>query len=584
MQEISAGVVPQQKRRRKLTERSRLGCMTCRSVRFERLKSAPPLLTCIRVRRIKCDQKRPFCERCTSTGRRCEGPAVQGFQFVIEEASKLVRRAKPPSPLAILQPDAAPLDPCERRAFYFFIKSAAPTISGAFDTGFWSKLVPQVSHAEPAVYNALLTIGQLFDTPLRPDDPCKVALEDMPANSKRVFTWYSTAVSELQKAMNRGRQSVALALLSCLLFTCVEYQLHNAPCALLLLQRGLALLETTLDGKQDSIQYDSATSAILDSVIPFFSRHAIVSATFGQPPPPSWKIDASSFELLEHAWSSIETMDEAQVSLYSLMYQGNAFVRIVWLLNRYPTPAPSLVAGQREMEAKVDAWRVAYLKLCENMEDPKSMNCDGTLTNAYLLMYHSVLKVWVATCTSPFQTAFDAYFTIFEEILVHAEAILSTKQNDLEANSPFAVEMGLIPPLFFVATKCREPSLRRRALSLLERSPLPRGLWRVLPTIQVVRKVIDLEEEDIYTIDRRVPDEANRIHHLEIVTHTHTSAKPIKAAIRVMRVDWDTQGQRQMRDETVTLEPEQPVQLRRTTTRPLNRLPVSTPYLDNKYL
>jgi hypothetical protein len=35
MQGISAGVVPQQKRRRKLTERSRLGCMTCRSVRFE---------------------------------------------------------------------------------------------------------------------------------------------------------------------------------------------------------------------------------------------------------------------------------------------------------------------------------------------------------------------------------------------------------------------------------------------------------------------------------------------------------------------------------------------------------------------
>lgn len=153
----------------------------------------------------------------------------------------------------------------------------APLLSGAFDTGFWSKLVPQVSHAEPAVRNALLTIGQLFDTPLRPEDKSKLALEDVPANSRRAFTWYTTAVGELRQAMNRGPQSLALALLSCLLFTCVEYQLHNAPSALLLLQKGLVLLETALDNKLISIESDPTASAILDSVVPFFSYNVIVS-------------------------------------------------------------------------------------------------------------------------------------------------------------------------------------------------------------------------------------------------------------------------------------------------------------------
>lgn len=272
------------------------------------------------------------------------------------------------------------------------------------------------------------------------------------------------------------------------------------------------------------------------------------------------------------------------------MYQGNAFVRIAWLLDRHPSPAPSLVVGQQDMMAKVDAWRMAYLELWEGLED--AMIAKATQTYSYLLMYHCVLKVWVATCISPFQTAFDAYFAVFEEILIHAEAILSA--NAVEVIPPFTAEMGVVPPLYFVAIKCRHPDLRRKALSLLEITK-PKGIWRLFPAIAIVRKVIELEEVDMMTYegDRisdktdshhwRLPEEANRIHHLAIASYD--SARSLgQAALRVMRVDWDVKGQRQMRDDVVALESENPVKLRRTSTRPLTRLPVSTPYLDNKYL
>ncbi|KAL5599098.1 hypothetical protein FOVSG1_006910 [Fusarium oxysporum f. sp. vasinfectum] len=47
---------------RKGSKKVRTGCITCK------------------VRKIKCDETRPCCRRCTNTGRNCDGYAPQGRQ------------------------------------------------------------------------------------------------------------------------------------------------------------------------------------------------------------------------------------------------------------------------------------------------------------------------------------------------------------------------------------------------------------------------------------------------------------------------------------------------------------------------
>ena len=511
------------------------------------------LLTSHRIRKIKCDQKYLLCENCTSTGRQCEGSAKQNFQFVLEDVVRSDGKNSP-SPFTILQPGAALSDPREQRAFHFFLNQAAPTISGAFDTGFWTRLVPQVSHVEPAIQKALFTIGQLFDTPLRPIDANKVALKDLPSNQRRAYTWYGHAVNDLQHTISRGPQSIAMALLSCLLFACIEYQLHNPSCAIILQQKGIALLEAALDDTHGR-PMDPASSAILDYVIPFFSRHAMIGATFRHPPPAEWKIDADFYNL--HQIYSIQNLDKARVSLYSLMYQAHAFIRITWLLHTCPEPPSYVVAEQQEMAVRVKTWREDYLRLYAGLNGPDSNY--SALTH-YLLRYHSVLKIWIATCTSPFQTAFDAHFASFEDILIHAEKMIHMSSNDREWQSPFVGEMGVVPPLFFVAIKCRHPLLRGRALALLEDIPYLEGIWRVLPTVQILRKFIEVEEQAlpmtassaIHGLSYLLPEEANRIHHVEVLPNI-SSKSMSNASIRVLRVEWDQNGQRQVRQDVIAL-------------------------------
>lgn len=93
-------------------------------------------LTC-RMRKVKCDEQRPSCQRCLSTGRTCDG--YTALPFTRSDLQAAVKRARytrgPPNTalLSTLLSDAAFGDTLERRYFQFFrcstLASTALTVS-----------------------------------------------------------------------------------------------------------------------------------------------------------------------------------------------------------------------------------------------------------------------------------------------------------------------------------------------------------------------------------------------------------------------------------------------------------------------
>ncbi len=61
----------------------------------------------------------------------------------------------------------------------------------------------------------------------------------------------------------------------------------------------------------------------------------------------------------------------------------------------------------------------------------------------------------------------------------------------------FALDLGIIPPLFVVATKCRDRRLRRDAINLLMSSPRREGMWDSVLCGRVARWIMEIEEEDL---------------------------------------------------------------------------------------
>ncbi|KAJ8069385.1 hypothetical protein OCU04_003039 [Sclerotinia nivalis] len=75
---------------------------------------------------------------------------------------------------------------------------------------------------------------------------------------------------------------------------------------------------------------------------------------------------------------------------------------------------------------------------------------------------------------------------------------LSSSQETYSHIKPsFALDLGIIPPLFVVATKCRDRKLRREAISLLTSSHRREGMWDSRLCASVGNWIMGVEEEEL---------------------------------------------------------------------------------------
>lgn len=60
----------------------------------------------------------------------------------------------------------------------------------------------------------------------------------------------------------------------------------------------------------------------------------------------------------------------------------------------------------------------------------------------------------------------------------------------------FSADLGIVPPLYVVATKCRDPNLRRQAIHILRSSARREGMWDSELTARIAEWVMLVEEHD----------------------------------------------------------------------------------------
>ena len=71
----------------------------------------------------------------------------------------------------------------------------------------------------------------------------------------------------------------------------------------------------------------------------------------------------------------------------------------------------------------------------------------------------------------------------------------------LHIKASFALDLGIVPPLFVVATKCRDRKLRREAIRLLLSSPRREGMWDSILCGKAAGWIMEVEEEGLTPFD-----------------------------------------------------------------------------------
>ena len=504
------------KKRRTGYNKSRNGCLTCK------------------VRRIKCDETKPLCHNCTVTGRRCEGPSAEAFSFVQES----VHQSSTTPPLdgfqvwdsertGITTPNLrTPTGPQyllpsvqasgrERRAVDFFVHRIAPVFSGALDTQFWRETIPQLSQTQPSVWHAVNAISCLFEHPQWDDGPATVAPSRPDISSppyQDALQSYNKAISEVKALPREDISTIPIALISCVLFICIEFLQDDNTRALSLLRMGNDLRKGQETRTGHGPESTSGPAAIGHVVAPILTRlgHLWAMTGYSQIQP----VLAKKVETDE------STLADARAALYPHLENCHNFLNLVEVQRLSDHGDTGIDDSLRKqlwiIHRQVTGWYTSFAHVL-NREDATSAERS---TASMLRVLYSVTLIRISACLHPGEMIYDQYESQFEDAVRHARlAVFATAfkgSTDAETplQPPFVFEAGAGASLYFIALKCRHPRIRRAAVELLRKMPSKEGLWKSTPFATVAQKTIELEEEyDHGTCvhqDAREPEDGER--------------------------------------------------------------------------
>lgn len=88
---------------------------------------------------------------------------------------------------------------------------------------------------------------------------------------------------------------------------------------------------------------------------------------------------------------------------------------------------------------------------------------------------------------------------IFSELLDYCELVLEIEAGNLSAefNGTFSLQLRSVWPVYKVALDCRNPTIRRRAVSLLKQQPKRKGFWNSDLIINILESAIEIEERGL---------------------------------------------------------------------------------------
>jgi hypothetical protein len=133
------------------------------------------------------------------------------------------------------------------------------------------------------------------------------------------------------------------------------------------------------------------------------------------------------------------------------------------------------------------------------------------------LLWFTVLIIKLHASLAPDELVYNHFDTQFEEALEHAERAFSyiSKRGKKMTTSMLPINRG-IPVLFWVAWKCRDPTLRRRAADLLGASHKTYQFECEYCWVAAIEKVIEVETAHTTVIDSTDIHDARRVYAMEV--------------------------------------------------------------------
>jgi hypothetical protein len=388
-----------------------------------------------------------------------------------------------------------PGDSLDRRYFQLFHEQYSFDICGYFQTPFWTRLILQECHREPAIRHQVLALSAL----------CKsISSEINPPYEHRQYALVqqNKALGFLRKSLTSGSDRVRLALIATMVLGCIESLHGNWETASQQICSGVSLLRhlkmTNRIGAPKTTPSNYISSTFEPELYQVVVRHELQAMSFLMMNPisdhPLSRVeDEREFEDIPDQFMSFDEVLPAAsaLAIRSLLHMRRcAPYKISTTAIKFPD---SIIREQDVLEKAHVQWRRAFQPLL--LKTGLNANSHEHLGALQFDMCVRVFKIMTVTGTTTEETVFDGFVEQFRISVSLCRHILQ-KDQELQAldSSKIRFGMGLIMSLFYIATRCRDCTVRHEAISLLRKSPSKNGIWDSIQAAEVADWVVSIEE------------------------------------------------------------------------------------------
>ena len=500
---------------------------------------------------MKCDERKPQCDRCLKTGRKCDGyplVRVSGLGPACQKRIQpIVARSAPPSngnpelpaskrgspcdeeaslckqdgsflpsiPFALCAPAA------EKRSFDFFCKQTVIHWPGWYNLTFWNRLILQVCHDQPLIRHAAVAIGATHESLTLPNDGDGLSERKKSLDSFALLQW-NKAISIITK--EGDKLPLTVILMSCVVFACLQ-ALQDRHTHHLTLRSGLKIFKKFEDDRRRQIPSTQVSSAdlglIINDIKPLLERFTYRFCQIVDPPHALYlSLLCQRPALVETPAvpSEFSTPSEARDCLENLLHWTCS---IVTLESGKPVisteMAPAVHQLSRQWENALDA---GVRRSFQSGPRDESSHLQY-LHNANLLKAARLLAfITIETMNDASETKFDRHTDKFREIVLRYRQVVEAKQRPGSWGTAQAgIDAETTDTLLLTACRCRDPAVRREAIDLVANANMAEGAFNGYHPGTPGKTIMALEEAGLghVTSCEDIPEE-NRI---RVLTCSH---------------------------------------------------------------
>ncbi|KAF4634116.1 hypothetical protein G7Y89_g3990 [Cudoniella acicularis] len=481
------------------------------------IRSKKPIKHNATLRHVKCDEERPSCLKCSSTGRKCDGYDPSTNPNVTTGSSSPTDLIRSPSTgvTGLFASDN------EHRSFCFFVQNTAPQLTGFDADGFWDGMVLQATHHEPAIRHAIIALGSLHERFV--GNQGLISRSDHDGFALRQ---YNTAIKCLVKPFSRpGRQAMDVCLISSILFACFETMQGNYGPAIAHMQSGGKILcEIEYDEQSKQHQHEVLRAA----KVPYVPMDTLEDILMRLDFQVTQMIGKHNYSIYERSMrtrprqnipSIFSSLSEARESFIFNWHNASYALKVITRLEAEEFHA-AFAAWQKSAIPMLDQWTQGFENFIEARGDTLTDSEKRGIAVLRLQKNAAFISVHLTRMhprSYDDQTVWDGFFPIFEETVQIAGEIIDSISSD---QPWFCLDMQINGPLYQVVSRCRDPPLRRKAIQLLKNTPRLEGIWHSFLVAKVAERVVQIEEDGLgdVTCASDIPDWA-RISDVQPIFH-----------------------------------------------------------------